>query len=70
MDIKLHFSKSTVSLPNTERDGKKFLLCWSGWQYEIANWGAERQQFYTANGDYIEGKNPFVYAELPKNLES
>jgi len=59
---------SSSTLPNTGQDGKKFLLCWGGWQYGIARWSVEREMFYGASGDYIENDNAFVYAELPENL--
>lgn len=71
IEVKLNFFKSTESLPRAAQDGKKFLLCWSwGGHYSLASWNVGRQSFYNDDGSYLLGSNPFVYAELPANLES
>lgn len=49
--------------PLDSEDGKTFLLCFGGWQWAIARWGAERQQFFTEGGDYIQD-NSFSWAML------
>lgn len=70
MEVKLTFKKSNESRPNKAQDGHKFLLCWSGWQYDLATWVAERDDFHF-EGSYLEDwTNPFVWAALPANIQS
>jgi hypothetical protein len=69
MKLTLDFRPSSER-PTVAQDGMKFLLCWGGWQYSVCRWGAERNDFYHASGDYLcSWENPFVWAQLPDNLK-
>lgn len=67
--VMLNFAKSTDARPNKAQNGKKFLLCWAGWQYDIATWVEERNDFYMEGGYVEDWTNPFVWAELPAHLK-
>jgi hypothetical protein len=66
--IQLNFNLSSTQPVDTQ-DGRKFLLCWGGWQFGLYYWSSERGDFYSESGDYLASwDNPFVWAELPLNL--
>lgn len=66
--ITLTFKPSTTKPADTQ-EGKKFLLCWSGWQYGLYRWSVEHNNFYDQDGkDYLEGSNPYQWAQLPDDL--
>jgi hypothetical protein len=54
--------------PHDSEDSHTYLLLFGNWQWVIARWGAERGQFFTEGGDYIEESKPFRYAKLPERI--
>jgi len=62
-DLHLKLYDFPVNKPDNSEEGNTFLLCFGGWQWRIARWGGERQQFFTEGGDYIEDGS-FGWAKL------
>ena len=60
-----------IFYPSTQlptQDGK-YLLCWVGCQYDLAQWNNSTGAFYRTDGKTVGLNNPFVWAALPENLD-
>lgn len=64
--LNLSFYESTEHMPTDAQNGKRFLLCWVGRQYEIMRWSSERRDFFGEQGDYLDDMvKSFEWAALP-----
>ena len=67
--ITLTTKKYPQSVPDNTDAGRFFLLRFSGWQWQLARYSDERQQFYYEGGDYVED-GCFEWFMLPDRGES